>query len=154
MSEELQALADRVVAQAMPGEQVEAFVSRGDLEQPVRRRLAFRELGVAIGLQRVDPMRMVIEFDPHPFGGPVTAGLLLSQLDAVERRVPLVDAIECCWRSREGQASPTWNEHRDISMAMLAVSLAPDALVHCGGAGRRFEAIGGSSGGGSRRSRG
>ncbi len=35
MSEELQALADRVVAQAMPGEQVEAFVSR-DVETDIR----------------------------------------------------------------------------------------------------------------------
>jgi PmbA protein len=35
VSEELQALADRVVAQAMPGEQVEAFVSR-DVETDIR----------------------------------------------------------------------------------------------------------------------
>ena len=108
---------------------VEAFVARGEVDQPVRRRLAFRELGVSIGLQWVDPMRMIVEFDPQPFGGPTVAAELLTHLDALDRHAPLVAQIEECWLSREGQASPTWTGHRDISSAMLAVSLAPEAYL-------------------------
>ena len=60
---------------------------------------------------------------------------------SIERHVPLVEEIEDRWMSAEGQASPTWTGHREISTAMLGVSLVPEAFVQCGSGPRRSVAV-------------
>lgn len=92
----------RMLHDAMAG--LSAFLDSGVMEQPTSMRLAFRELGLSIGVQ------------------------CSQQFDAMSRYLPLVEAIEGEWRSMRAQASIGWVAHQDINSVMLAASLAPDAV--------------------------
>lgn len=81
-----------------------AYIESGALEQPNSMRLAFRELGLSIGLQ------------------------CAQRFDAMATYLPLVDSIEAEWRSLRAQASIGWVAHQDINAVMLAASLVPDAI--------------------------
>ncbi|HET7362440.1 MAG TPA: hypothetical protein VFJ70_02590 [Burkholderiales bacterium] len=71
------------------------------------RRLAFRELGLALGLHAVAPL-----------GECADVALL-------ERHVPLAAALEEFWLQPANQAGPTWTAHADINAVTLAAALAP-----------------------------
>jgi hypothetical protein len=99
------------------------FVRQGDLRRPAAHRLAFRELGLAIGL------RAIGLFGPRFRGAAASrssTGALLARLEAA---VPLADAIESFWLDPSRQQSPTWSEHRDINEVMLATTLAPEGFL-------------------------
>ena len=90
-----------------------------NLQTPLhaRRRLAFRELGLAIGLAAVERLSAIAS----PALRPLVA--------EVERYVPLRNALEAFWLQPENQRSETWLEHADINTVMLATSLLPDGFV-------------------------
>jgi len=90
-----------------------------NLQTPLhaRRRLAFRELGLAIGLAAVERLSAIAS----PALRPLVA--------EVERYVPLRNALEAFWLQPENQRSETWLEHADINTVMLATSLLPDGIV-------------------------
>jgi hypothetical protein len=96
-------LLDRIRRDALRG--LEAFVARDELLAPASDRLAFRELGLAIGLQAVGADEA---FTPY---------------------LPIVDAVESSWRSPVAQSSIGWIAHQDINSVMLATSLVPDAIT-------------------------
>jgi hypothetical protein len=96
---------------------LQAFAASRLLSAPAERRLAFRELGLAIGLQALARM------DPGARG---------EVIQLVDRLTPfrhLGDAIESFWRVREHRSNPLWREHGDINAAMLAVCLVPGAFL-------------------------
>src|SRR5438094_233575 len=68
------------------------------------RRLAFRELGLALGLHAVAPL-----------GECADVALL-------ERHVPLAAALENFWREPGNQAASTWTAHADINAVTLAAA--------------------------------
>ena len=90
-----------------------------NLQTPLhaRRRLAFRELGLAIGLAAVERLSAIAS----PALRPLVA--------EVERYAPLRNALEAFWLQPENQRSETWLEHADINTVMLATSLLPDGFV-------------------------
>ncbi len=117
-------LLDRLFEGALIGLQQYA---RGDeLHLPARYRLAFRELGLAIGLHALERLQRVIEQ-----GTPRTTASprLRAQVQELMQHLPLRDAIETFWRDPANQRSDTWTEHRDINEVMLATSLAPDGFL-------------------------
>ena len=71
------------------------------------RRLAFRELGLALGLHAIAPL-----------GEHADVALL-------ERYVPLAKALEDFWLQSANQAASTWTAHADINSVTLAAALAP-----------------------------
>ena len=75
------------------------------------RRLAFRELGLALGLHAVAPL-----------GECADVALL-------ERHVPLAAALENFWREPGNQAASTWTAHADINAVTLAAALAPQGSL-------------------------
>jgi hypothetical protein len=85
------------------------------LRQPLERRLAFRELGLAIGLHAIDLARPALERGAAR--RPAVAALL--------RHRPLGEAIEEAWAAPESRRTRAWLEHRDIDTAMLATALVP-----------------------------
>ena len=103
------------------------FYARSDeLWQPARFRLAFRELGLAIGLQAVERMQHALASQgQHDAEKPGER----ARLDTLMRYTGLRDDIEAFWRTPEHQHNDTWAEHRDINEVMLASSLAPDGLL-------------------------
>jgi hypothetical protein len=106
-------LAAAVLAAALVG--LRAWLPRGELGAPAGRRLAFRELGLAIGLAAVPRMRR--------------AGASAPIVDRLAELVPLARAIEDFWLRPENRAAESWSEHVDINEVMLATSLAPDGFL-------------------------
>jgi hypothetical protein len=107
-------LFDRLLDAARSG--LGLYVRGGDLQLPARYRLAFRELGLAIGLHAVERMEGA-------------APARRAQLEALRQYVPLAGAIEAFWLDPAQQHSGTWTEHQDINTVMLATSLAPDGCL-------------------------
>jgi hypothetical protein len=89
------------------------------LRQPVDRRLAFRELGLAIGVRAVERARDALEREPARRA--VVAEIL--------RASPLADAIERAWASPGPRRTRAWLEHREINGVMLATALAPSGYL-------------------------
>jgi hypothetical protein len=102
------------------------YARSGELQQPPQYRLAFRELGLSIGLHAVERMRR--SFDST---APLDASSrrLQALLDTLMQYADLREQIEIFWLSPEQQQSDTWIEHRDINEVMLATSLAPDGFL-------------------------
>jgi hypothetical protein len=88
-------------------------------DQPAQGRLAFRELGLAIGISAIERAEGLI-----PQGHPVrdTYGAILEH-----RRT--ADAIRTFWTDPAHRENPTWTDHEDINTVMLATSLAPDGYL-------------------------
>ena len=96
------------------------------LRLPAEYRLAFRELGLSIGLRAVERLKGLIIQNPGLFNNAYT---LESRLEGLMRYAPLREEIEMFWLKPTNREVNTWTEHRDINMVMLATSLAPDGFL-------------------------
>ena len=105
---------------------LQAYARQGELQLPATRRLAFRELGLAIGLRGVALMAREAGGDPKSFPA---HGKARARLDALERYAALGDAIESFWLEPEHRRVATWTEHPDINDVMLATSLLPTGFL-------------------------
>ncbi|MBT8129231.1 MAG: hypothetical protein KJP10_04510, partial [Gammaproteobacteria bacterium] len=102
------------------------YKNSGELQQPPEYRLAFRELGLAIGLHAVERMQAMIESDDHELQ---FRPRLHAQLGALMQYAHLREHIENFWVHPEHQQGSSWSEHRDINEVMLATSLIPDGCL-------------------------
>ena len=89
------------------------------MEGPAERRLAFRELGLCIGLHAIGWI------DPACVDGEDAVALLRD----VARYGLSTASIERFWLEPSRRKSPTWRDHRDINDVMLATSLAPGGYL-------------------------
>jgi hypothetical protein len=105
---------------------LEHYGRQGDLRRPADRRLAFRELGLSIGLAAVSTLRERAEGDPKRFGAGSDLHTLLGEL---KRYAPLRAEIESFWLRPEHRRTALWLEHRNINDVMLATSLEPDGFL-------------------------
>jgi len=96
-----------------------AFGRSSLLSRPAEHRLAFRELGLAIGVYGLQRIRALVKRN-HELD-PVITGLLLHQR--------LADEIQTFWSDPAHRLSSTWTDHRDINTVMLATSLAPEGYL-------------------------
>ena len=117
-------LLNRLLDAALTG--LPHYAQGGELQQPARHRLAFRELGLAIGLHAVERMQQAAG---HENRYTATSPRLRAQLQALMQYLPLRDEIEAFWRNPEQQRAATWTEHQDINEVMLATSLAPNGFL-------------------------
>lgn len=88
---------------------------------PAGHRLAFRELGLSIGLHAVEGLRRAL--------GDELDDALAASLDALLAHRPLAGEIETFWTDPAHRRAPTWTGHRDINEVMLATSLAPEGWL-------------------------
>jgi len=102
------------------------YEQRGEHALPIEYRLAFRELGLVIGLHAVE--RMWQAGADRDAAAP-THPELRARLEALRQYLPLAGEIESFWREPEHRCATTWVEHRDINDVMLATSLAPDGFL-------------------------
>lgn len=105
---------------------VDAFSLTDTLSYPAEYRLAFRELGLLIGLQTIEKMMLLIKQHPERFP---QQQLLISQLEDLSTHLPLMKKIKMFWLTATNQQSNTWTEHIDINSVMLATSLGPDGYL-------------------------
>lgn len=105
---------------------LEYYVHSGELQQPAGYRLAFRELGLAIGLHAVERMW---EKSERSQGNTFLSAEVRTRLKALMKYVPIGKDIESFWLDPEHQRNHTWREHPDINEVMLATSLVPDGYL-------------------------
>ncbi len=105
---------------------LESYVRQRQLNHPAGYRLAFRELGLSIGLRGLKKMQAVTEGNPGLFGKNET---LSSSTAALMEYEPLIEKIEKFWLDPRSQAVHTWKDHLEINRVMLATSLAPDSFL-------------------------
>ncbi len=102
---------------------------REPLKLPASHRLAFRELGLSIGLHGLEKIHGLIKQAPYDFD---MKQRLQSQVQSLMQYRPLRDEIETFWLEPANRQTGNWKEHRDINMVMLATSLAPDGYLTLG----------------------
>ncbi len=115
-------LLERLLTVALTG--LQYYARTGELRKPASYRLAFRELGLAIGVRAVQRMWQEAGQDRLTLSAESRA-----LLKALLGFVPLGDDIESFWRHPEHRNTATWAEHRDINAVMLATCLAPDGFL-------------------------
>lgn len=102
------------------------FQRRNPLMQTARYRLAFRELGLSIGLHAVERLRPII-------GGivedPNTKLPLHAKVESLMTYVPIANRIEQFWLDEGNKKDDSWTAHSDINTVMLAASLLPDGYL-------------------------
>jgi hypothetical protein len=117
-------LLDPLLAAALEG--LSRYARQNDLREPASRRLAFRELGLAIGISAIERIERETQATRGRFPDSASAH---SPIEALARYTALGSAIESFWRGCEPRRTRTWAEHRDINDVMLATCLVPEGLL-------------------------
>jgi len=105
---------------------LEAFAREDSLNSPADYRLAFRELGLSIGLGMLERLPGLIERNEHTF---VKEHDLRVRMNALKHYEALKEVIDKFWLQDGNQEAESWIFHRDINMVMLATSLSPDGYL-------------------------
>jgi hypothetical protein len=104
---------------------LQSFSVYGSLKARSEERLAFRELGLAIGLHAIPKMFALLqesaEFEPRE--------IVKDQVKRLMAAVPLAESIETFWLRPANRQSISWQAHENINTVMLATSLAPDGFL-------------------------
>jgi len=102
------------------------YARQAPLLQPAEYRLAFRELGLAIGLQALPLLK-------HNFtAGSTTKGdidTITNMIEALSAYENMGVEIEEYWLAAENRRVLPWIEHRHINMVMLATRLVPGGFL-------------------------
>ncbi len=105
---------------------LQAFAMHNSLNLPAEHRLAFRELGLAIGLHTIDRMQETIAQHPENFSH---VDQLSSTLANLSRFYHIYELIKDFWLEAVHRSTSTWQEHANINNVMLATCLAPDSYL-------------------------
>ncbi|MBS7624747.1 hypothetical protein KEJ29_04110 [Candidatus Bathyarchaeota archaeon] len=104
---------------------LELYLANEPMRLPATMRLAFRELGLSIGLKAAVKLREIL--------GDKCKLLKSAEIASITKDLLgyawLSEKIDGFWLSPENRKSRTWLEHKDINMVMLATSLIPDAFL-------------------------
>lgn len=117
-------LLETVLDDALKG--LEYFSTKSPLNLPANYRLAFRELGLSIGLQATERLQGLLEQYPEVFQKKT---LVHSRIQSLMRYARLREFINAFWGESKNRESDSWKDHRYINMVMLATSLAPDGYL-------------------------
>ena len=117
-------LLERLLAVAQEG--LAHYSQHGEWRQLASRRLAFRELGLAVGLAAIDHLQKDTTGGRRPA---FASDELHARVHALSTYISLLDSIISSWLDPEHQRVRTWSEHRDINEVMLATSLVPDGFL-------------------------
>lgn len=102
------------------------YAMGSSLEYPREYRLAFRELGLSIGLHAVERLSSLSGENPSVFG---SSDQFETGLNRLLAHIDLCEKIESFWLNEENRKNVTWREHENINCVMLATSLVPDGFL-------------------------
>jgi hypothetical protein len=115
---------------------LQSNASRDFLIFPAHYRLAFRELGLSIGLHAIEKLLELLQQTPRDFS---MKHRLLSRTERLMEYLPLRESIGTYWLAPANRQAAEWMAHRDINMVMLATSMAPEGYLSLdGGLARSF----------------
>jgi hypothetical protein len=101
------------------------FQRSSPLKMPADYRLAFRELGLSIGLKAVQILKGLIGRHPGVFRNPADR----FRVESLMQYFPLSGQIDAFWLEEGNREAASWTEHGNINMVMLATSLIPDGYL-------------------------
>lgn len=104
---------------------MKSFGQENILRLPPHYRLAFRELGLSIGLHGIEKLQDEMEENSNLFGS-----FSMKQVESLVKYVPVGKSIENFWMKEENRKTINWTEHREINMVMLATSLIPGGFYN------------------------
>jgi hypothetical protein len=105
---------------------LQSLRSRDLMNLPAQYRLAFRELGLSIGLHAVTRLLELLREIPRDFS---EKNRFQARTESLMEYMPLCNGIETYWLAPSNRQGSGWAAHRDINMVMLATSLAPDGYL-------------------------
>ncbi len=105
---------------------LDVFLGRGELRKPASQRLAFRELGLALGISAIDWIDDELRAAPGRFPDRAALGARIEELRPYR---PLAAAIRSFWHDTEHRNDVAWAEHRNINDVMLASCLVPETML-------------------------
>jgi len=117
-------LLEDLLGSALAG--LDSFTESGSLELPARFRLAFRELGLSIGLAGIEKLPAWMGKNPKLFDTTRSHHHLVKVL---MEYVPLREKIERFWLDDKNRGTSAWSDHLEINRVMLATSLAPEGFL-------------------------
>jgi hypothetical protein len=95
---------------------------------PASYRLAFRELGLSIGLHALELMENLVSRKMEYAGNQAKINHRVDRLLVYKL---LANQIEEYWLQPENQKMKSWIDHYNINTVMLATSLAPRTFILC-----------------------
>jgi hypothetical protein len=116
------ALAKTLLVAAL--QSLEVFEAGSNLAHAAEYRLAFRELGLSIGLHAITMMARVVDEAAGSFDSE-----LVRVLAALRRFSGTATSIEAFWLRADNQKTSSWLDHADINAVTLATSLLPDEFL-------------------------
>jgi len=105
---------------------LKTYLNSEPLRLSANSRLAFRELGLSLGLHAVEKLSKLNSEKPELFD---EEPRIYSMIDTLMRYVPLTKEIEKFWLEPTNRQTNSWKEHSDINMVMLATSLIPNGYL-------------------------
>ncbi|MFN2425472.1 MAG: hypothetical protein ABR587_03385 [Candidatus Binatia bacterium] len=102
------------------------YSKRFDSRKSATQRLAFRELGLAIGLSAVSLVAGEVQADRLRFTG---SAKFANALEALRPYTALGSGILSFWLEPFHRQTNSWRHHQDINSVMLASSLVPEGVV-------------------------
>jgi len=117
-------LLEEVMNSALLG--LDSFVKYNPQNLTAEYRLAFRELGLSIGIKGLENLKALIKANTCLFS---KIESLKQLIESLMNYLPLAISIEEFWTDRRNQEVETWIEHKEINMMMLATSLAPEEFL-------------------------
>ena len=101
---------------------VDHCAGSGMFTRPADRRLAFREIGLAVGLAAVERLSRLLRNRDR-------GAAWVRGVERLRRHLPLRERINSFWLDPANRQVPIWTEHEDINGVMLATSLAPAGFL-------------------------
>jgi hypothetical protein len=120
-------LLETVAASCLIG--LDSYVKEASLKLPADYRLAFRELGLSIGLAGAERLKGLLEQYPDVFRKYRSVQSSLAHLEGLMQYVSLRETINSFWLKPKNRGSASWMAHRNINMVMLATSLSPEGYI-------------------------
>lgn len=110
---------ERLIADILAGVGVGLahFLRSGTLDGPATRRLGFRELGLAIGLQSLFAIAGAADRSES------LARAVATDLADLQSKADVGSRIVAFWSDPANRGTATWTGHRDINEVMLATAL-------------------------------
>jgi hypothetical protein len=105
------------------------MLKTGYLKRPAEYRLAFRELGLAIGLRAVPIITRAFQNERKALGSRPSLLRLIEILLPYER---LSDDIIGFWLPYAEDPDESWRAHQDINEVMLATAIGPSTFLSVG----------------------
>ncbi len=103
---------------------LQSYTADNPMELPAEYRLAFRELGLSIGLKGIGIITEMIEDNKLS-----SRNSIKNRLNALKQHIDLGNTIENFWLDEKNRQTRNWKEHMNINTVMLATSLAPQGFL-------------------------